>query len=105
MGPMQAYYINHILTSQEVSAFEQCFQTKQRMQENIAYRIFSEKVKALFNESDTDVEKYFALINKMVSSKEFETAIEKMDIAVSTGEYAPQQYFSSKILISCVFLN
>jgi hypothetical protein len=38
------------------------------MQENIAYRIFTEKVKSLFNNSDTDVEKYFSLIANMVRS-------------------------------------
>lgn len=67
------------------------------MQDNIAYRIFSEKIKQLFNNSDADIEKYFSLINKMVTSDEFEKAIERMNLSISTGEYAPQQYFNSKI--------
>lgn len=98
MGPMQTYYINYVLDSKEVSAFSQCFQVKQRMQDNIAYRIFSEKVKALFNGSDTDIERYFALINKMVTSQEFESAVSTMDASISTGEYAPGQYFSGEII-------
>lgn len=98
MGPMQTYYINYVLDSQELNSFSSCFQTKQRMQENIAYRIFTEKVKSLFNNSDTDVEKYFSLIANMVKSDEFEQALYNMDSQISTADLAPGQFFAKDIL-------
>lgn len=96
---IDSYYVNYMLTQPEADMYARYFEIKQEMKENVALKVFDDKVRTLFSSqtSNKEIDNYLSIIDKIVNSGALEKVGKEIVDQISLSDLSYQSLSKNKL--------